>query len=230
MAETLPAQRVGSSVDVPDSPVPATYYRYDYRSGSNYRLRTSRGGSDYVRDDVPGESGPGRVHRAANWIGGHSGQSVHYVNVPRGVPRFLGNRNILFMAWIIAMVLIGADEWKSHHIFPRPLRLWSATVVYGILFLLSAIDGLVPLVNALAIGFDFALGWEYYNGGISKTSTASSQSLGNNFQQVNSSIGSILNAGQLGTVSPGVVQGQQVGQAAQQSLKQFGANTHGGVQ
>lgn len=153
-----------------DNPYAERYYQ---------RVQGQREARELLAAQAAGErraqlESAGRIRRTASWLDSHSGQAARIVNVPNGVPRFLGNRNVIFMAWIVAMIVIGADEWKSHHIFPRPLRFWSATVVYGILFILSQIDGLVPLTNALAIGFDISLLWEFYNGGISQPSTTAS--------------------------------------------------------
>jgi len=88
------------------------------------------------------------------------------VNVPNGVPRILGNRSVVFNAWIIAMIVIGFDEWHNLHIFPRPLRLWYATLFYGILLMVGIADVMVPIVNAFAVGYTLMLIWQYYNGGL----------------------------------------------------------------
>lgn len=84
---------------------------------------------------------------------------------PGMVPTFLGNREIITYAWIISMILVGFDEWHNNNILPRPARLWDTSIVYGLLAIVSVSDALVPLCNALAIGYTIMLLWQYYNGG-----------------------------------------------------------------
>jgi hypothetical protein len=79
-----------------------------------------------------------------------------------GVPVFLSNREVIFMAWLIAMILIGFDEWHNHGILPRPQRLWYTSLTYGILALVSGIDAVVPIANAFALGFTLVLLYQYY--------------------------------------------------------------------
>jgi hypothetical protein len=67
-------------------------------------------------------------------------------------------------AWIVAMILVGFDEWKNNGILPRPVRLWDTSLVYGILVLLGFVDVMVPIANALAIGYTIVLLWQYFNG------------------------------------------------------------------
>jgi hypothetical protein len=86
-------------------------------------------------------------------------------SVPRGIPRFLGNRQIMFGAWAVGMALISWDEWKANNILPRPLRLWETTMVYAILALASTADFMVPICNALAIGYTLVLLYEFFTGG-----------------------------------------------------------------
>lgn len=93
------------------------------------------------------------------------------VTLPSQVPgplrsTALNNRAIVFNAWIVAMIVIGFDEWHNLNILPRPARLWDASLVYGVLVLLGFVDIMVPLANALAIGYTIMLIWQYYQGGI----------------------------------------------------------------
>lgn len=83
-------------------------------------------------------------------------------SVPRGVPAFLGNREVIFVAWMVAMILVGFDEWKNNNILPRPQRLWYTSLTYGLLALVSGIDFVVPIANAFAIGFTLVLLYQYY--------------------------------------------------------------------
>lgn len=85
-------------------------------------------------------------------------------SVPRGVPGWLGDREVIFMTWGVSMILVSWDEWSVNDILPRPMRLWETTWVYAILAVLS-IGPLTPLMNALAIGFTIVLLWQF----ISKT-------------------------------------------------------------
>jgi hypothetical protein len=62
------------------------------------------------------------------------------------------------------MVLVGFDEWKNNGILPRPVRLWDTSIVYGLLTLMGFIDIMLPIANALAIGYTIVLLWQYYNG------------------------------------------------------------------
>lgn len=105
---------------------------------------------------------PGRVTRAYSAIPAQQRQ-VKFKG-PVSVPPFLSNRSIVFNAWLIAMILIGFDEWHNLGILPRPARLWNTSLVYGLLMMLSFVDPMVPIANALAIGFDVALLYQYYQG------------------------------------------------------------------
>lgn len=94
------------------------------------------------------------------------------VSVPQGLPQWLGSQRILGASWMAAMIIIGFDEWHNLGILPRPIRLWDTSTVYGILALVGIVDALVPLVNALAIGYTIMLLWQYYNGSGQFASTA----------------------------------------------------------
>lgn len=88
---------------------------------------------------------------------------ARYVNVPKPLPRFIGARPIILYAWMGAMILVAFDEWHTNHIFPRPSRLWYTTLVYGMLGMLGIIDPLVPIANALAMGYTVTLYYQYFN-------------------------------------------------------------------
>jgi hypothetical protein len=83
---------------------------------------------------------------------------------PFGLPGWMGNRRIITAAWVSSMIIVGFDDWKNHGVLPRPSRLWYSSVVYGILALLSMAEPLVPICNALAVGYAVTLLWQYYNG------------------------------------------------------------------
>jgi|SRR5215469_464965 len=91
-------------------------------------------------------------------------QGAMSVGVPTGVPRFLGARPIIFYMWMVAIGMVVLDEWHTHHILPRPARLWWTTVAFLLMAALATIDAMVPLVNAFAIGMVIVLGYQYYSG------------------------------------------------------------------
>jgi hypothetical protein len=86
------------------------------------------------------------------------------VQTPRGVPSAFGNAQIIGYAWIASMIIIGFDEWKNNGILPRPMRLWDTSIVFGLLALTALIPPMVPMANALAIGYTIVLLWQFYNG------------------------------------------------------------------
>ena len=71
---------------------------------------------------------------------------------------------VIFGCWAVAMALVSWDEWSNNGILPRPARLWSTTMVYGGLALISVVDGLVPIANAFAIGYTIVLMYEGFTG------------------------------------------------------------------
>lgn len=95
------------------------------------------------------------------------------VQVPPGIPRVFGNPGVILVSWIAAMALVSWDEWNSHHILPRPARLWYTSLTYMLLALVSTIDVMVPLTSALAVGFTVALTIQYYTNTGSFTKPAS---------------------------------------------------------
>lgn len=86
------------------------------------------------------------------------------VPVPNGVPKFLGGRGLLLFSWVAAMMMVSLDEWHTHHVLPRPARLWYTSLTYFLLAILSTFDMAVPLANLLAIGLTVSVAYEYYNG------------------------------------------------------------------
>jgi hypothetical protein len=93
--------------------------------------------------------------------------------LPQPVRVFLGNRQTLFYAWIVAMILVGFDDWHSYQILPRPSRFWYTSLTYGLLGIAASVDMMVPICNALGVGYTITLLWQYYNGSgqFGKTST-----------------------------------------------------------
>lgn len=98
---------------------------------------------------------------------GGGGRSRLYINVQNKQapirPRFMGSQRTIIFAWIVAMIFVVADEWKRFGILPRPSRLWWTTLVYGILALLSQLEALIPLTNALALGYSITVAWQFFN-------------------------------------------------------------------
>lgn len=86
------------------------------------------------------------------------------MQVPKYVPRFLGSRAVIMLAWVLAMMMVSLDEWHTHHVLPRPARLWYTTITYALLALVSTIDPLVPICTLIAIGLTISVGYEYYTG------------------------------------------------------------------
>lgn len=90
-------------------------------------------------------------------------QSAQTVSVPKGIPQFMGHASTMIMAWAVAMAIITVDEWHVNKILPRPSRLWWTTLVYGILAVVGMSSALLPLANALAIGYTIVLLYQYFN-------------------------------------------------------------------
>jgi hypothetical protein len=111
----------------------------------------------YVQNQGGGGGGGGRF----SWNPGPARPST----VPKGVPRFLGNKGVIFGAWGIAIAVVSWDEWFGNSILPRPARLWATTMLFAILAIISTIDAVTPLANALALGYAFYLLYKQFSGG-----------------------------------------------------------------
>lgn len=128
-----------------------------------------------------GDKGKGKVSTSRQ-EGRSKGQilretiNVDNRSVPKYMPRWLGNQRILGASWMVAMVIVGFDEWHNLGILPRPARLWDTSIVYGLLALAGIVDIMVPIVNAFAIGYTIMLLWQYYNGTGQFASTKGSKS------------------------------------------------------
>jgi hypothetical protein len=108
--------------------------------------------------------GSGRLSNALSRAGNALGTGATKVQVQKPAPQFLGNQQVVVYAWMASLAVIAVDEWHSHHILPRPSRLWWASLFYGMLALGGMGTMLIPLMNALAIGYLFFLIWQFYNG------------------------------------------------------------------
>ena len=125
---------------------------------------------------------PGRISSITNHLTRYSGTYRQVANVPRGMPRFLANRTMLLAFWLIAMILVASDEWSLGFKFPRPARLWYASLTYFALFILSQSDFMVPICNALGAGYCVVLTYENVSGnglsffGVNLTGSSNSSS------------------------------------------------------
>lgn len=141
-------------------------------SGPPSTRTTSSGNRTYVITNAQysstsggnaGNSGGGAFSRRAAATSRVLGSGAVRANVPAGLPRFLGNQRTVVYAWVGAMGVIFVDEWHNNKILARPARLWWTSLVYGILAMLGAVESLIPLANAFALGFLIMLLWQYYN-------------------------------------------------------------------
>jgi hypothetical protein len=112
----------------------------------------------------PLPKGPGRIRSAWNSSLMSVGSSSQPVNLPKPLPKMLGQRPIIFYSWMVAIILVGYDEWHTLGIIPRPSRFWETSLLYALLIMLSIPDAMVPLANALALGYTLYLVWQYFGG------------------------------------------------------------------
>jgi hypothetical protein len=136
--------------------------RYNPPTGNGYQ----QGGGRYYVINQPSQpiNFPRRVWNSVP-------QQAPTATMSHRLPEFLrsgpmNNRAVVFNMWIIAMIIVSFDEWHNLGILPRPARLWDTSLVYGLLVLLGFVDPLVPISNALAMGFTFQLLWQYFQGNI----------------------------------------------------------------
>lgn len=78
------------------------------------------------------------------------------------LPAWLADRRLVIASWAVAMVLVTLDEHRSGYLLPRPARLWSATLLYGLLAAAGSVELIIPIVNMLAIGYTVAVGMQYF--------------------------------------------------------------------
>lgn len=154
MADNLPARRTSESrfperqdnssrpvyANITDKPPPRTEYVYVQDKGAGQGNNTSG--------------------RTISYTGG----PLKKVPVPRGLPPALGNAKMVGYMWVVAMIVVSFDEWHNHGILPRPSRLWWTSLTYGILAIVGMVDPMIPLMNALALGYTLMLITQYYQG------------------------------------------------------------------
>jgi hypothetical protein len=158
MVDNLPARQGTTRMPARQSkPTPAQ------TGGNNSGGRRPNINITYVNSDG-GDGGGRRFDYRNSWVHRTMSSPPKQVPVPDKVPRFLGNNMVVSYAWLGSMILVGVDEWKNNGILARPVRLWTTSLVYGILALAGMIDALIPLVNAFAIGYFIMLLWQFFNG------------------------------------------------------------------
>lgn len=130
--------------------------------------------------NAPVQQPQGRLSRMWNRVPQQPARSDSWNHLPAPLRHgALNNRSVVFNMWIVAMILVSFDEWHNLGILPRPARLWDTTLIYGVLVLLGFVDAMVPLSNALAIGYTIVLLVQYFQGNITpegntQTGTATS--------------------------------------------------------
>ena len=143
---------------------PPRYSPPGYQNGNGQRY--------YVLNQQP--AAPNIARRVWNSVP----QQQPTATLPHQLPQFLksgplNNRAVVFNMWVVAMIIISFDEWHNLNVLPRPARLWDTSLVYGLLVMLGFVDAMVPISNALAIGFTFQLLWQYYQGNITPAASQS---------------------------------------------------------
>jgi len=160
----MPVQRAQPARTVPGTVTgPSVYYRYTY--GNTYQPGTSRIGSPAspVSPQTGSPSGS-RIGRAADFINRNSGTFRSMGNIPKGMPRFLSSRTMLLGCWFASIILVSSNEWNNGFRPPRPARLWYTSFVYFVLFIVGQSDSMLPICNALGIGYTIALAYENISG------------------------------------------------------------------
>lgn len=154
-----------ASTEVATTPrTPARQSRPTYNTYNTRTVNPPRTEYVYVQNKgIGGSSGGGRFNYSNSRLANTLRTQPAQVPVPEHLPRFLGNASIVGYAWVGAMLTIGFDEWHNNDILPRPARLWYTSLVYGLLALTTIIPALIPLANALAIGYTIMLLWQYFN-------------------------------------------------------------------
>lgn len=150
MAETLPARRTSSTrfpdtqnnkpvyADVTDAGRPRTEYVYLQNKGAG------GGGGRWTLRWLPPAR---RAQHGPTWV-----------------PGWLLSDKVLLYSWLGAMAVIAVDEWHNNGILPRPARLWYTSLTYFLLMGLGMVDPMIPIANALGIGFFMVLIYQYNTG------------------------------------------------------------------
>jgi membrane protease YdiL (CAAX protease family) len=87
----------------------------------------------------------------------------YQVPVPAQMPGWLGDRRMIVNLWLVSMAVIAFDEWHNYGVLPRPARLWWTSLTYGLLMIAAIPDPLVPIANALALGYTLVLAYQYFS-------------------------------------------------------------------
>lgn len=109
---------------------------------------------------------PRRFNYAGSWVNNQfqrlPGQA-RQVNVPKGVPNWLGDKKIILWTWAIGMMIVIADEHYTYKMaLPRPARLWYTSLFYFLCAVVSGIDIIMPIVNIFAIGITLTLAIDFF--------------------------------------------------------------------
>jgi hypothetical protein len=140
---------------------PSTEYVYVEPVG------TSRGTRSASTATLPAEKEPGQgvLGRAGNLAGSYlRGSVARQVSTPPHVPHFLGNSRVIKAAWLGSLVVVSWECLNTYGVLPPPGRLFWISGTFMLLGIAGEIDALLPVVNALAIGFFLVLLWQYYTG------------------------------------------------------------------
>ena len=120
---------------------------------------TRSGNSDVAPiEDEPGQS---RLGRAGNYL---RGAAARQVRTPPHVPHFLGSSKVIKGAWLGSLVVVSIEAIQNYGVLPPPGRLFWISGTFMLLGVVGQIDALLPIVNALAIGFFLVLLWQYFSG------------------------------------------------------------------
>lgn len=145
----------------------AVYPPGPYPAGSGSGFRSGQQGRIYVVQQPTPMDPPRRVPLSQRIP---AQQQVVPSGLSDSLPYWLrgslNNRAIVFNMWLVAMIIIGFDEWHNLGILPRPARMWDTSLLYGLLIIGGFVDLAVPIMNMLAIGFTIALAVKYFQGGI----------------------------------------------------------------
>jgi hypothetical protein len=143
---------------------------YVYVSPASSRgTRTSAGGSQdraarlraSAESDVrPGLDSPtpgGLLGRAGGYL---KGQAVRQVQTPPHVPAILGHSGLIKACWLGSMVVVSVEAIMGYGVLPPPGRLFWISSTYALLAVAGSVDAMLPLVNALALGYLIVLIWQ----------------------------------------------------------------------
>jgi hypothetical protein len=151
----MPGTTVATTSGGPPSTQGAPRTQYVYLTN----VQSSNGPS---QGPVSGGGSSGRFSNRVQRTSGVLGRGAQQASVPRGVPKFLGNQRTVIYCWVAAMGIIAVDEWHTNKILPRPARLWWTSLFFGLLCMAGMVPSIIPIVNAIAIGYLIVLAYQFY--------------------------------------------------------------------